>query len=141
MDKIVLDCSKCGGVLEITQDIEIFKCQYCGTPYMVERSEGTVRIIKLEQRVEKIEAEQSKIRVEVMEKEFLQIIDEIEQVRLDEKHYLKNSNRLFDNITDFAQGINKLYQKAFELKQEYTQRGGSNSLILVSSILLKSLTT
>ena len=35
MEKIVLDCQKCGGALEITEDLELFKCQYCGMPYMV----------------------------------------------------------------------------------------------------------
>ena len=58
MQKITLDCSRCGGALEITEDMELFKCPYCETPYIVERSEGSVRIVKLEQRVDKLEVRQ-----------------------------------------------------------------------------------
>jgi len=59
MDKLALDCSKCGGALEITPDMEVFKCPFCGVPYMVEREEGTVRVIRLEQRVRVLEEKQS----------------------------------------------------------------------------------
>ena len=54
-DKLILNCSQCGGRLEVTEDIELFKCEYCGMPYMVERSGGTVQIIELRQRLGALE--------------------------------------------------------------------------------------
>lgn len=58
MSRIVLDCNKCGGALEVTEDMEMFRCQYCGTPYLVERKDGATRIIQLEQRVSQLEERQ-----------------------------------------------------------------------------------
>ena len=58
MDKLALDCSKCGGALEITPDMDMFKCPFCGVPYMVERKDGTTRVIRLEQRVSVLEEKQ-----------------------------------------------------------------------------------
>lgn len=76
MRKIALDCGKCGGALEVTEDMEMFKCPYCGTPYMVERSEGTVKIVKLERRVEQLEVEQRQIRSSVASIELKELLAE-----------------------------------------------------------------
>lgn len=80
MNKIILDCSKCGGALDITDDMELFKCPYCGVPYMVERSEGSVRIVKLEQRVDKLEVEQRGLRAKIELDELLAKREEVEQL-------------------------------------------------------------
>lgn len=55
MKKMSLDCSKCGGTLEITDQMSFFECQHCGTPYLVESSDGGLRIQRLEARVDTLE--------------------------------------------------------------------------------------
>jgi DNA-directed RNA polymerase subunit RPC12/RpoP len=74
MTKITLDCTKCGGALEITEGTELFQCTYCGTPYLVERSEGSVRVVRLEERVDQLEADQHVMRVDVARVELEQLL-------------------------------------------------------------------
>jgi hypothetical protein len=60
MDKIVLDCAKCGGQLTVTAEPavpggqDLFRCAYCDAVYLVKREEGTVRIVRLEERVDRL---------------------------------------------------------------------------------------
>ncbi len=89
MAKITLNCSKCGGTLEITDDKELFKCQYCGTPYLVERSEGNIRIQKLERRLDTLEAKQYEINAKM---ELDKVITE--RQNLIKNHYEQNNMTL-----------------------------------------------
>lgn len=62
MEKMLLICQQCGGTLEITEDIELFKCKFCDTPYLVKREGGAVHVQRLEKRVEKLEVAQTQMR-------------------------------------------------------------------------------
>jgi len=55
MEKLILDCAKCGGALTITEDMELFKCDYCATPYLVKREQGAIHLVRLEEKVKVIE--------------------------------------------------------------------------------------
>ncbi len=48
-------CSKCGGPLSIADGVELLKCPTCQTPYLVERSGGSVQLVRLERHVEGVE--------------------------------------------------------------------------------------
>lgn len=79
-EKIILDCSKCGGTLKITKDTDLFKCEFCGTPYMVKREDGGIRIIKLEEKVEEI-------------KDAIGALKDIDQVKTEQKEYENPTER------------------------------------------------
>ena len=90
MSTIVLDCQKCGGTLTITEELEVFKCEFCGTPYMVERSAGTTRIILLEQRVGHLEDRQ------VLLKEGVVALSQINEVKAE----LERKEKELQDATD-----------------------------------------
>jgi len=126
MDKIVLDCQKCGGALEITGDVELFKCQYCGTPYLVKRSDGSVRVSRLEERVSQVEEDQAALRVSMLESRILQARANIAEV-------FRELDSLDDDKKDKFSGqsdIEGLYQDERKLREQYASAGGTDPAIL-----------
>lgn len=54
-DFISLSCPSCGGQLEIMDDIEQFKCTYCGTEHAVRRGRGVIALKPLVEGLKRVE--------------------------------------------------------------------------------------
>jgi DNA-directed RNA polymerase subunit RPC12/RpoP len=61
MQKIALDCQKCGGRLEIDEKTDLFRCAHCGTPYLVKRADDYLQVVQLEERVDVLERDTQRI--------------------------------------------------------------------------------
>jgi len=122
MNKISLDCSKCGGHLEITKNMELFKCPYCNMPYMVQREEGETRIIKLEERVSDLEENISEIFNNSILSELAAIDKEYEMLAI-------NHDSL-SSRPDVQKKYVVVVQKEHKLIQEYVSEGGTDTRIL-----------
>lgn len=79
MNKITLDCSQCGGPLEVTEDMELFRCPHCETPFLVERSEGSIKINRLEKRVDSLEEDHRNLTAFVANKELDKMLVEMKE--------------------------------------------------------------
>jgi len=77
---ITLDCQKCGGSLEISDEFEIYSCPYCGMQYLVQSSEKGITIRKLDERVSKVENEQTEIKINLLASDLEQIRSKINEV-------------------------------------------------------------
>lgn len=55
MKVLKLGCANCGAPLEISADLEVFACGYCGTQQRVERSGGTVALRKVETAIKAVQ--------------------------------------------------------------------------------------
>jgi hypothetical protein len=97
-----LDCTKCGGPLEVTEDIEMFKCPFCGTPFLVERSAGSVTIRELTERVDSLEVGQREVRLG------LAAVEELKQIPQQRTRLEQEGRRL-------AAGIGRVKGVAFFL--------------------------
>jgi hypothetical protein len=126
MTKIVLDCQKCGGSLEITDAMEIFRCQYCGMPYLVDRSDGRIRITQLEERVSKVEDEQAQMRTDLVEAKIFQVRKSIEGIFRKLETIDGGKQRAYFQ----ASHIEDLYTEEWELRQEYIEKGGEKAEIV-----------
>src|SRR5690349_6930294 len=62
---IVLQCSKCGGRLDITPDMEMFACGYCGTPQIVRRVGNTISLKQIGEDVAGVKAATDRIATEL----------------------------------------------------------------------------
>lgn len=118
MSKIVLDCQKCGGTLEVTDDMELFKCEYCGMPYLVERSTDGFRIVRLEKRVSAVEAGQSKLRLDVLESDLRRLLAELDAIYA----LSQSKDKPFD-----AERTRTSCEEHYRLQCEYLSSGGSDS--------------
>jgi DNA-directed RNA polymerase subunit RPC12/RpoP len=123
MGKIILNCSQCGGTLEVTDEMDLFKCQYCDMPYMVKRSDGSVQIVQLEQRVAKIEREQENLRRNAIESEWRELTKEREVI-------VGKRRAQSGNIRKPARSLTNLFERALKLKREYIEVGGSDPRII-----------
>jgi len=107
--------------------MEIFKCQYCGTPYLIERSDGGIRITRLEERVSKVEDEQAQMRAGLVEAKILQVRRSIDQI-------FNELNRIADGKKRAAyfqaSNIEDLYEEEWELRKEYIAKGGEKADIV-----------
>ena len=52
---VSLKCTGCGACLDITPDLEIFSCSYCGARQMVRRGGGTVSLKPLEEAISRVQ--------------------------------------------------------------------------------------
>ncbi len=55
-DFVALKCPSCGGKLQITSDIDLFACGYCGTELRVRRGGGIVSLAPVVERLDKVRA-------------------------------------------------------------------------------------
>ena len=86
IDFFTLTCPSCGGRLQITSDIDIFACGYCGTELRVRRGGGIVSLAPVVERLDKVqvgvdktasELAISRLRAEIsrLEAEIREIVD------------------------------------------------------------------
>jgi DNA-directed RNA polymerase subunit RPC12/RpoP len=61
VEKTLLNCTQCGGSLEVVENQDLVKCRYCESLYAVERKGDSVRIVELERRVKKVEKKQDNL--------------------------------------------------------------------------------
>jgi len=54
-DIITLTCPSCGGKLQITSEIELFACSYCGNEHVVRRSGGIVSLAPVVESLGKVQ--------------------------------------------------------------------------------------
>lgn len=54
MEKFTLDCPKCGGSLDISFGVDLFRCSYCGTPTKLIKNGSTISLAILEEKVTEI---------------------------------------------------------------------------------------
>lgn len=52
---VSLRCTGCGAALEITPDLDVFSCSYCGAGQLVRRSGGTVSLKPLEAAISRVQ--------------------------------------------------------------------------------------
>jgi DNA-directed RNA polymerase subunit RPC12/RpoP len=52
---IKMGCANCGAPLEITPDMDVFACSYCGSQQRVERKGGTVALRRVEAAIEAVQ--------------------------------------------------------------------------------------
>ena len=52
---VSLKCTGCGASLDITPDLEVFTCTYCGARQMVRRGGGTVSLKPLEEAISRVQ--------------------------------------------------------------------------------------
>ena len=64
---ITLSCASCGGKLEITDDAELFKCEYCSNIVLIRRKIHLVTTALSPQPIQKVEAQSEEI-IPVMKK-------------------------------------------------------------------------
>lgn len=107
MKFISMDCSKCGGHIDIDTSNEFIKCKYCDTPYRIENNDGHLNIIRLEERVSNLEKEQSGIK------------ETISKVSIDQIQM--QFENLFLRVVDGAQGTQTLAMLVSSQKTEYLQ--------------------
>ena len=55
MRTISLKCTGCGASLDITPDLQVFSCGYCGARQLVRRSGGTVSLKSVEEAVSRVQ--------------------------------------------------------------------------------------
>lgn len=55
-DFVALTCPSCGGKLQITSDIDLFACAYCGSELKVKRGGGIVSLAPVVQGLERVQA-------------------------------------------------------------------------------------
>lgn len=54
-DFVSLTCPKCGGKLQVTKDIEMFACGYCGTEHIVKRGNGIITLKPVLDSIQKVQ--------------------------------------------------------------------------------------
>ena len=52
---ITLKCTGCGASLDITPDLDVFSCGYCGARQLVRRSGGTVSLKPVEEAISRVQ--------------------------------------------------------------------------------------
>lgn len=62
---IAMGCVNCGAKLEITPDIDVFACGYCGSEQRVERKGGIVALRKIESAIEAVQRGTDKTAAEL----------------------------------------------------------------------------
>lgn len=62
---INLKCTNCGANLEITSDMNLFACGYCGSQQLVERKGGTISLKKVTEAIEKVQVGTDKTAAEL----------------------------------------------------------------------------
>ena len=129
MEKIVLDCQKCGGTLEITPEIEIFKCKYCDTPYLVKRNAGSIQITKLEERIEIVENKQISQSKDMYFFEIKNLHGDIEVIISKVKEARKKALFTYDKFYK-SQGLEEKLERVVALTKKYINLGGNDSEIL-----------
>ncbi len=107
MNMEALDCLKCGGTLEITPDIEILKCPYCGMNHFVERSQDTVKLVQIARDVDAL-----KDNVDII-KNGLRAIEEIK--KLPPRRILLEANLKGASRSYFSKGVARALPIAFVL--------------------------
>ena len=83
---IALKCTSCGSNLEISSDIEVFACGYCGTQQMVQRKGGTISLKAVVSAVSKVQEGTDKTAAE------LALVRLREELHLAEEALFANSN-------------------------------------------------
>jgi ribosomal protein S27E len=53
-----LECTKCGGALQVSSAAEVVTCEYCNVTHLVEREGGSIQLIELQRRLDKLEDDQ-----------------------------------------------------------------------------------
>lgn len=127
MEKIVLDCLKCGAPLEITQDMELFRCPYCGMNHLVERVNNFSQLIPLERRVEHLESEQARFQDTLTLKEIEQL-DQKKRALIPGKPAGTIGKYIVDTKAITPQLL-ELEQKKTMLISQYIQEGGKDTRI------------
>jgi DNA-directed RNA polymerase subunit RPC12/RpoP len=81
---ITLSCPTCGGKLEITENIDRFVCDYCGSEYIVKRGGGIVSLAPVVESIQKMQSDTNVIRSELairrLEKEILDLQKKIDEI-------------------------------------------------------------
>lgn len=62
---IAMSCPNCGAHLDVTSDLEIFTCAYCGSTIKVTRHGGTVSLVRIEQAISGIKTSTDRIAAEL----------------------------------------------------------------------------
>lgn len=62
---INLKCINCGAALEITPDMDVFACGYCGASQMVERRGGTVALKRVTDAISRVQVGTDKTAAEL----------------------------------------------------------------------------
>ena len=69
MERIALDCIKCGGSLEILPNSKYLTCQYCGMKHLVKWEGDVVTLLRIEEKVEVMSSDIAKMKLkEVLSK-------------------------------------------------------------------------
>jgi ribosomal protein S27E len=88
-DFITLTCPKCGGRLQITDDVERFACAFCGAEHIVRRSGGVVTLKPIVEGLAKVQVGVDKTASELaitrLEEEIARIEEQIQD--LNAAHY------------------------------------------------------
>lgn len=84
---ISLKCTGCGSSLDITSDLEVFACGYCGARQLVRRSGGTISLKPLEEGIARVQEGTDRTAAELAVRrlrEDLAVVDsDIERARTD----------------------------------------------------------
>ena len=74
---INLNCTNCGGKLEIYEDMDRFACGYCGTEQIVQRRGGAVALKAVTEAIQKVQIAADKTAAELalvrLERELLEL--------------------------------------------------------------------
>jgi hypothetical protein len=62
---ITLQCQRCGGKLDVYEDMERFACAYCGTEMIVQRRGGTVALKLVQEAIKKVQVGTDKTAAEL----------------------------------------------------------------------------
>ena len=62
---IKLQCTNCGAKLEITSDLDVFACGYCGIQQVVHRQGEVIALKKLTETIERVQGEVERTAAEV----------------------------------------------------------------------------
>lgn len=78
---VAIGCASCGASLEITPDLDVFACGYCGSQQRVERKGGTVALRKVESAIKAVQRGTDKTAAELAIPRLERELVELEAIR------------------------------------------------------------